>query len=120
MGKVAAGKLNKRVALQRKVTTQDSFGQPVETWTTLATVWAHIKTITGTGFVNQEFQAGGTEVSRATASIRIRREVHDRLQLTHADRVVHGSVIYDIRAVLLDEEDNEYVDIGAANGANQG
>lgn len=35
-----AGNLSERIAILRKSTTKDSFGQPVTTWATLKTVWA--------------------------------------------------------------------------------
>jgi len=36
------GKLNKRVQIQTQTTSQDSFGQPQQTWTTVYTAWAGI------------------------------------------------------------------------------
>lgn len=116
MGKVAAGRLNRRVTIQRKSTTLDTWGQPQASWSDVATVYAHVKTITGSGFVNNEMPAGGTEISRTTASIRIRR----RRDVTHGMRVLLGESIYDIRAVLPDEEGDEFVDLACAIGANEG
>ncbi len=37
-----AGKLNRRVQIQTQSTTQDSFGQQLQTWTTAYTCWASI------------------------------------------------------------------------------
>lgn len=37
-----AGNLNRRVQIQQQAATQDAFGQPQQTWTTIATVWAII------------------------------------------------------------------------------
>ena len=37
-----AGKLDRRVQIQQQTATQDAFGQPQQTWTTMATVWASI------------------------------------------------------------------------------
>src|SRR6185437_14727664 len=36
------GLLNRRVQIQQQTATQDAFGQPQQTWTTMATVWASI------------------------------------------------------------------------------
>jgi SPP1 family predicted phage head-tail adaptor len=36
------GKLNKRVQIQTQTTSQDAFGQPQQTWTTVYTAWAAI------------------------------------------------------------------------------
>jgi SPP1 family predicted phage head-tail adaptor len=35
-----AGPLDRRIALRRSTKTQDATGQEIETWSTLATVWA--------------------------------------------------------------------------------
>ena len=34
------GKMDSKVVIQTPVTTKDSYGQPVESWSDLATVWA--------------------------------------------------------------------------------
>jgi SPP1 family predicted phage head-tail adaptor len=116
MGRVAAGRMNRRVTIQRKSGTVDSWGQPNISWIDVATVWARVLTITGSGFVNNEMITGGTEVSRTTASIRVRM----RRDIDAGMRVVLGESIYDIRAVLPDEEGNEYLDLACALGASEG
>ena len=35
-----SGKFDKRVTLQSNTPSQDGYGQPVESWSTIATVWA--------------------------------------------------------------------------------
>lgn len=42
-----AGKLDRRIAIQRKTTTQTSDGEPVETWSTLSERPASVQTIQG-------------------------------------------------------------------------
>lgn len=116
MGDVFSGRLNQRVTLQRKVDGTDDWGQPTEAWVEVFTTWASIKTINGSGFVNQEFAAGDTEVSRATASIRMRF----RDDIDAAMRVMYRGKAYDIKVVLPDEVNREFVDLGVAVGANQG
>jgi len=37
-----SGKLNRRIQIQSQTTTQDSFGQELQTWTTVYTTWASI------------------------------------------------------------------------------
>jgi SPP1 family predicted phage head-tail adaptor len=37
-----SGKLNRRIQIQSQTTTQDSFGQELQTWTTVYTAWASI------------------------------------------------------------------------------
>lgn len=111
-----AQEFNRRIRIQRMTGGLDSWGQPVETWETFATVWAAVRTQTGMGFINNEFQAGGGEVSRATVSFRI----HKRDNVTAGMRVLYQGEPYDIRAVLPDLKDNRYLDLGCAKGANDG
>ena len=37
-----AGKLNRRIQIQTQSTSQDAFGQELQTWTTVYTCWASI------------------------------------------------------------------------------
>lgn len=116
MGKLNSRQLTRRVSIQYKSTATDAWGQPVNTWTTLDTVWANPKVQTGMGYMNNEMQAGGTEVSRTSVSYRIRK----RNDINAGMRLMDGSSVYDIRVVLPDLEDNNYLDLGCAIGANNG
>lgn len=124
---VNAQKLNRRLLLQRRVSAVDAWGQPATgpaDWEDVFWFWGHVKTINGSSFVNQEFVAASHEVSRPTASIRARRRTQGA-QFEPTMRVVHRvvgrpDVLYDIRVVLPDLQDNRYVDLGVAAGANRG
>lgn len=96
------GQLKSRVVIQQRSTTQDAIGQPVETWTTLATVWANIRYLNGTEAIKADAVASTSKVS-----IRIRR----RTDVTSAMRVVYGSTTFQILAVLPDEQDKERLDL---------
>jgi len=115
---VKAQQLNRRIVVEQNTSlgTSTTKGFPVETWVTFKTLWAEVLTITGAGFLSQEFLAGGEEVSRITASFRIRR----RTDITAGMRIRFSGEIYDIRAVLPDTRDNRFVFLGAATGANRG
>lgn len=41
------GKLDKRITLQNRSSTLDDYGQPINTWSDVATVWANIKPLSG-------------------------------------------------------------------------
>ena len=97
-----AGRLNQRVSIQYLASGQDSIGQPVQTWSTLATVWANIRYNTGAEAIK-----GDAGVSTAKASIRIRR----RTDVNAGMRVLHGSVVFGIEAVLPDELRKTHVDL---------
>lgn len=96
------GLLNSRVVVQQQSTTQDALGQPLNTWSTFATVWADVRHTSGIEAIKDSAIA-----SVVRASIRMRY----RGDLTAAMRVIHGSTTYNIVAVLPDVGGKEYVDL---------
>jgi SPP1 family predicted phage head-tail adaptor len=93
---VEIGPLNRRVTIKYLSSGQDAIGQPVTTWNDLAPVWASILHLNGIEAIKADAQA-----SIVKASIKIRR----RTDVTASMRVYHGSVVYEIKAVLPDEVD---------------
>jgi SPP1 family predicted phage head-tail adaptor len=98
------GKLNRKVSIRQRGSTQDAIGQPIETWTEITggSLWANIRHPRGA-----ESLRADKDVSIVQASIRIRR----RTDVTAAMRVYFGSTVYEIKAVLPDERDRNYVDL---------
>ena len=96
-----AGRLNRRCTLQSPSQSVDALGQPIPGWTDVATVWADIRHRSGLSAIKS-----GADVSIVQSSIRIRY----RAGLDSGMRVVHGSDIYDIRAVLPDAR-KQFVDL---------
>lgn len=112
----AAYARNRRVQLQAKSTTCDAAGQPLNTWTTYATVWANIRNQRGL----QSIQ-GDREISAVQSSINI----HYRADITAGHRLVDVTlpdtpVVYDIAAVLPDLARKAYMDLVCTQGANNG
>jgi len=99
---VSAGKLNRRIKIQAQVDTVDTIGQPLNDWVDVATVWAHIRHLSGVESIK-----AGADVSVSKASIRIRY----RQDITPAMRVLYGTTVYQINAVLPDAAGREYVDL---------
>lgn len=102
-----AGPLNRQVLIQYLAAGQDEIGQPLQTWTNLITVgdgkvWANIKLLSGVESIK-----AGAELSVVKASIRIRY----RTDVTAGMRVVHGTKVYDIKAVLPDETVRDRLDL---------
>ena len=60
---LAAGKMDRRITLERFVTSADQFNEPVKVWGALATRWASYEPISD----GERFRAGETA---ATASAR--------------------------------------------------
>jgi SPP1 family predicted phage head-tail adaptor len=96
------GKLNRRVVIKQPPVAQDSLGQPTGAWTDLATVWANVRYLNGV-----ETLKADSPTSQSKASIRIRH----RTDVTAAMRLVLGATVFQINAVLPDEQGKQYVDL---------
>jgi SPP1 family predicted phage head-tail adaptor len=96
------GTLNSRVLLQKRGTERDAAGQPVETWSTVAKVWANIRNRSGSEVIRAD-----AVVSQVRASIRIRK----RSDVNAAMRVVSRGTVYQIHAVLPDEAWGDHIDL---------
>lgn len=88
-----AGKLDRRIVLQRATVATDAFNQPVQTWGTLATVWASAKPIS-----DGERARAGEVFSSLSMRFQIRYS-STVANLDTRDRVVFDSRTYDIVAV---------------------
>lgn len=108
---ITAGELNCRIEIQQRSGTRDNFGQVIDDWSTLFTVWANIRHLSG-----METVRSGMEVSSVKASIRIRY----LNGIAASMRVKHGSDIYSIEAAMPDRVGREYVDLVCSIGANDG
>ena len=116
MGRLAAGSLNQRVTIQYKTLSRDAWGQPQDVWLTLCEVYGNVHVMNGAAYNSREFIAGGQEVGRSLASIRIRR----REDITRDMRVLYRGQYYDIKDVLADEENMELMDLAVAYGTSNG
>lgn len=112
-----SGTLKELITIQRPSGTRDAAGQvDPDAWTDVYTqVRAHILHQTGA-----EANRADAPVSVVKASIRIRYSA-DRAATLHAGmRVVHGAVVYDIKAVLPDLQQRQHIDLVSDTGANNG
>lgn len=60
-----AGTLRHRITIQQAQDTQNSYGEPVPTWITFATVWASIEPLSGRELSTYR-SIGGTETHKVT------------------------------------------------------
>jgi SPP1 family predicted phage head-tail adaptor len=89
---MSAGKLDRRITIQRKSVTQSASGEPVETWGNLATRWAQVLPLRGDErFSNPQLAAKGF----LTFRIRWGDLVADVGPL---DRILYAGRTYDITA----------------------
>jgi SPP1 family predicted phage head-tail adaptor len=87
-----SGKLNRRIELQSPSSGQDSFGQPLDTWTTILNTWASIRAAT-----SKEVYASSAFVSQVSHIITVRYQY--ALNIRSADRVIYDGRIFEIQAV---------------------
>lgn len=112
-----AGDLRRRVRVQTRATSQDSFGQQVTTWSDLlSSVPADIQPMTGRELIAA--QATNTEITH-----QIELRYHTALSnpvAVAAMRVLYGSRVFEIRASMNVDERNRQITLLASEGANQG
>lgn len=96
------GLLNRRVVVEQQSTTQDDLGQPVLSWTTLATLWADIRHSSGVESIKADAL---TSTVRASIRVRYTRTI------TSGMRVTEDGITYNIVAVLPDMGGKEYTDL---------
>ena len=86
-----AGKLDRRIEIQETTQTFDDLGQPVDSWSEVVTVWA-AKEIKG----GREY-FGAAQVN---AEVVARYRIRNRSGIEPKMRVVDGTDIFEIEAVL--------------------
>lgn len=107
-----AGDLNRQIVIQARDSGTDDAGQPLQTWTALATVWANIAGATGMGAIKSS--VGGVEVNAYSFRIRYRTDVDA------AERVVFGGQNYDVKQVRHDLAGKVWTDLVCEVGGNDG
>lgn len=97
-----AGALRTRVFIEQQSTTQDAAGQPLTTWTTLATVWAEIRYRRGLESI---------QADQMTSQVSCRIRIRWRTDVHAGMRVRSAGTTFNIHAVLPEEVKREYVDL---------
>jgi SPP1 family predicted phage head-tail adaptor len=86
------GKLDRRITLQSRTTAANAYNEPIETWATLATVWASIDyPLTGSGETFQD--AINQAATNITFTIRHRDDVG------FVERISYNGDTYDIERI---------------------
>lgn len=96
-----AGRLRASITVQRQATTQDSYGQRNNTWTTLLTTRASIEPISG-----REFFLQSGEQAEVSTRIRLRYSVAADT-IRPSDRIAADGKIYNIHAIMPDPKSRE-------------
>ena len=91
---MSIGERRQRVAFQTATVTQDAYGEPDQTWTTLATQWAMVKPMSG----SERTRANEIQADLTTRIVTRNNSTMD--SLSPGDRATWDGRTYDIRAVI--------------------
>ena len=93
---ISAGRLFHKLQIEQPSTSVDAIGQPVDTWTPVATVYGDVRYQRGLESIRN-----GAPTSVASTSIRIRY----RSDIQPGMRITRGVTVFNIVAVLPQEKD---------------
>lgn len=95
-----AGKLKHEILIQQQTTTQNNYGEPQNTWTTVFTCWANIKPLVG-----REFLDASRINSDLThdVTIRYRDGVYPKMRISYDSRY------FDIISVINSQEAGQWL-----------
>ena len=91
---IKAGRLNRRIIIQRATTANNSMNEKVPSWAALKTVWAEVKPAPAT-----ESMANGETVAHATTAFLI-RYAPTLADVNAKDRIIYGGRTYDIQGAV--------------------
>ncbi|MGB5859057.1 MAG: phage head closure protein [Pseudomonas aeruginosa] len=95
-----AGWLNRRVEILRNGRSTDGWGQPLaHSWLPHLRLWASIRNI------------GDAQDIKAGVPVRVSLRIRHRADIHAGMRAVHGRAVYEIVAVVPDEDGREHVDL---------
>lgn len=89
------GQSDRRITIQRYTTTTNDYGERVQTWGTLLTVWAELMK-TGEGMTERITTNQDMPVQRVRFKI---RSSSDSRGIKADDRVKYGSNVYNIQGI---------------------
>ena len=108
---IPAGALCRRITLQQRSATLDSWGQQVTTWSDLVTAWASIEPLEGRELVTAQALRAET-----THKVTIRY----RAGITTAMRIVYQGRIFNILSSLDDAMNHVMLQMLCSEGLNEG
>jgi len=84
-------KMDRQIVLQRRTVAQDAYGEEIETWSTLDTVWAQRVELKG----SEQWQA-----RQVIANIEAKYRIHWREGLTPVDRFTEDGRVFDVHSAI--------------------
>ena len=105
-----AGRLRDRITVQRVVSGDDGYGNTVESWAALITIWADVLEQLG----REKLASGRPEASRA-ATIRVRTSTQS-LGITAADRIQARDAVWNILSISAVSQDRNLLELLCETG----
>lgn len=113
---VSPGNLDRRLTIQRSISSDGPFNEPVETWTDLITIWARRRDASDSQKI--EYMAAGKTGSFIVSRFTIRSTEVAR-SITPLDRIIHDGKVWDIKGVKeADEGRHRFLEITASRDAD--
>lgn len=111
-----AQNLDRRITFERATSVPNEFNEPVETWTTLATVWAQRKD--SSDMVKTEL-LGAEQLGAFLLSHFVVRSSSTMKTVTPADRIAYDGHLWNIKGTKETAEGrNRFIEITAVRGNN--
>lgn len=111
-----AGKLDRRIVIERFTSTPNEFNEPVEAWTTFITVWAQRKD--SSDVVKTEI-LGAEQVGSYLYSHFVIRSSVNAKTVTPADRINYDGHLWNIKGTKETSEGrNRFIEISAVRANN--
>ena len=110
---LSAGKLNKRISLQRSVAgspAKNEFGEPNVSWQDLATVWSSVEPLNGREFWAQQ---------QVQSEITVRFRIRFRNDVLAGMRIDYNNAIYMIKTVIDPMEEHEELQLMCSEGVRE-
>ncbi len=112
------GRLDKRVTVQRRSSTKDSYGQELDSWTTIAQVWAQVKPLGGKERMRNAAMVVESILTH-TVTVRYSETLMPPLE-ADAWRILYGSRIFNISTSRDVEEDRRFIEFDCTEGSVNG
>lgn len=108
MGKpLDIGSLNRQIEIQAQQSGVDAAGQPINTWTTVATVWANVRGESGMASIRKTLPRDGVAMSLDAYSFRVRFMTG----IVAGMRVLYEGTAFDILQVRMDYAGRVWTDL---------
>ncbi|KEQ00406.1 Bacteriophage head-tail adaptor [Snodgrassella alvi SCGC AB-598-J21] len=111
---IAAGKLDKRVLLQRPESSRGSLGGIDRKWIDVGWLWANLSYLSG-----REFLKNGLNAESCNVSVQIRKSKLTA-GISPEWRLVYRGKVFNIQAVLPDSVHAEVINLPCIEGMNAG